>query len=105
MQSESLRKQAVEQLEKDADAIIQLIKVQMDNLTAPQCPVFEEVLDTQMFGLSKEISFAVRLGLIDRDQGREILDSLEQKVSEVHEAYMEHRSTQPNTHVSRLLRK
>lgn len=88
--SSSLQEEATKQLEKDADSIVQLIKVQMDNLTAPQCPVFEEVLDTQMFGLSKEINFAVKLGLVDKDKGREILDTLEQQVSEVHEAYMEH---------------
>lgn len=92
MHDENLKQRAIEQLEKDAQTIIQLIKVQMDNLTAPQCPVFEEVLDTQMFGLSKEIAFAVRLDLIDKVQGREILDDLEQKVSEVHEAYMAHQN-------------
>ena len=92
MHYEELKKQAEEQLEKDAQTIIQLIKVQMDNLTAPQCPVFDEVLDTQMFGLSKEIAFAVKLGLIDRAYGKEILNDLEQKVSEVHEAYMAHKS-------------
>lgn len=92
MHNENLRQRALEQLEKDAQTIIQLIKVQMDNLTAPQCPVFEEVLDTQMFGLSKEITFAIKLGLIDKVQGREILDDLEQKVSEVHEAYMAHQN-------------
>lgn len=104
MKSESLKVQAVEQLEKDANAIIQLIKVQMDNLTAPQCPVFEEVLDTQMFGLSKEIAFAVKLGLIDKAHGRAILDELEQKVSEVHEAYMLTDRKQPNYNVSRVLK-
>lgn len=101
MHEEILKKQALEQLDKDAQTIIQLIKVQMDNLTAPQCPVFEEVLDTQMFGLSKEIAFAVKLGLIDRVQGREILDDLEQKVSEVHEAYMTHQSNNKTINSSR----
>ncbi|CAD2076912.1 hypothetical protein JEOAER750_01561 [Jeotgalicoccus aerolatus] len=80
---------AYEQLDKDADRILQLIEVQMENLTMPQCPVFEEVLDTQMFGLSKEINFAVRLGLVDAQDGRAILDHLEVEVSKVHEAYME----------------
>ena len=46
-----LSKLAYNQLDKDADRILQLIEVQMENLTMPQCPVFEEVLDTQMFGL------------------------------------------------------
>ena len=44
--------------------LLNLIKVQMDNLTMPQCPLYEEVLDTQMYGLSREIDFAVKLGLI-----------------------------------------
>ena len=44
---------AYEQLNQDADRILHLIKVQMDNLTLPSCPLYEEVLDTQMFGLQK----------------------------------------------------
>lgn len=87
--NEELRSQAYLQLEKDADRIVQLIKVQMDNLTMPQCPVYEEVLDTQMFGLSKEVNFAVRLGLIDPNDGRDLLEKLEIEVSRVHESYMQ----------------
>ena len=49
---------AYEQLNQDADRILHLIKVQMDNLTLPSCPLYEEVLDTQMFGLQKEVDFA-----------------------------------------------
>ena len=60
---------------------------QMDHLTMPQCPLYEEVLDTQMFGLSREIEFAVKLGLIERDKGKEILDSLEKELSLLHDAY------------------
>ena len=52
---------AYEQLNQDADRILHLIKVQMDNLTLPSCPLYEEVLDTQMFGLQKEVDFAVKL--------------------------------------------
>ena len=57
-------------LKADANKILKLIKVQMDNLTMPQCPLYEDVLDTQMFGLSREIDFAVRLGLIDEKKGK-----------------------------------
>ena len=53
----------------------------------PQCPLYEEVLDTQMFGLSREIEFATKLGLIERDKGKEILDSLEKELSAVHDAH------------------
>ncbi len=73
-------------LKADADKILKLIKVQMDNLTMPQCPLYEEVLDTQMFGLSREIDFAVRLGLIGEAEGKNILDELERELSVLHEA-------------------
>ncbi|MBM4764069.1 YlaN family protein [Bacillus sp. B15-48] len=73
-------------LKADANKILKLIKVQMDNLTMPQCPLYEEVLDTQMFGLSREIDFAVRLGLIDEAEGKNILDELERELSALHEA-------------------
>ena len=67
---ETYQEKAIKQLQADADKIAQLIKVQMDHLTMPQCPLYEEVLDTQMFGLSREIDFAVKLGLIERMKWR-----------------------------------
>lgn len=73
-------------LKADAHKILRLIKVQMDNLTMPQCPLYEDVLDTQMFGLSREIDFAVRLGLIDEDDGKNLLDELEKELILLHEA-------------------
>lgn len=72
-------------LKADADKILKLIQVQMDNLTMPQCPLYEEVLDTQMFGLSREIDFAVRLHLIDEDEGKALLDNLEKQLNILHE--------------------
>lgn len=80
------REKAYALLKADAEKILKLIKVQMDNLTMPQCPLYEEVLDTQMFGLSREIDFAVRLGLLNRDEGKALLEKLERELSVLHEA-------------------
>lgn len=80
-------KQALALLKADAEQILQLIKVQMDNLMMPQCPLYEEVLDTQMFGLSREIDFAVRLGLVDEEEGKELLYRLERELSALHDAF------------------
>ncbi|WP_078547373.1 YlaN family protein [Litchfieldia alkalitelluris] len=80
------REKAYALLKADADKILKLIKVQMDNLTMPQCPLYEEVLDTQMFGLSREIDFAVRLGLIEIAEGKALLDALEKELSSLHDA-------------------
>ncbi|GAA0452841.1 YlaN family protein [Alkalibacillus silvisoli] len=85
--------QAVALLKADADKILQLIKVQMDNLTMPQCPLYEEVLDTQMFGLSREINFAVRLNLINEQTGKEIMENLERELSALHEAAQAQKSS------------
>ncbi|GKV67676.1 UPF0358 protein [Sporosarcina sp. NCCP-2716] len=82
---ETYQEKAIMQLQADADKIAQLIKVQMDNLTMPQCPLYEEVLDTQMYGLSREIDFAVKLGLIERDRGKNILSALEKEMNILHE--------------------
>lgn len=80
------REKAYELLKADAHKILKLIEVQMENLTMPQCPLYEEVLDTQMFGLSKEIDFATRLGLIDEIDGKRLMESLERQLSVLHEA-------------------
>lgn len=85
--SNTINNAAYDQLNKDADRILQLIKVQMENLTLPQCPLYEEVLDTQMFGLQKEVDFAANLGLIDIEQGKEIMLRLEKELSKLHEAF------------------
>lgn len=84
---ETYQQKAIKQLQADADKIAQLIKVQMDHLTMPQCPLYEEVLDTQMFGLAREIDFAVKLDLIDRVKGNEILSSLEKEMTVLHDLY------------------
>lgn len=83
----NLKSVAYEQLNKDADRILQLIKVQIDNLTLPSCPLYEEVLDTQMFGLQKEVDFAVQLGFVDKEDGKDLMLRLEKELSKLHEAF------------------
>jgi uncharacterized protein YlaN (UPF0358 family) len=82
----SLHQRALQFLHEDADKISKLIEVQMENLTAPKCPLYEEVLDTQMFGFSREIDFATRIGLITKEQGKLIIHNLEQRLSALYEA-------------------
>ena len=82
----TMKNAALKQLTKDDDEILHLIKVQLDNLTLPSCPLYEEVLDTQMFGLQKEVDFAVKLGLVDREDGKQIMLRLEKELSKLHEA-------------------
>lgn len=87
MKTADLVTKALALLRADAEKIYKLIDVQMENLTMPQCPLYEEVLDTQMFGLSREVEFAVRLGLIEEETGREIMGELERKLAHLHELF------------------
>ena len=52
---------AYEQLNQDADRILHLIKVQMDNLTLPSCPLYEEVLDTHKCLVYKKLTLRLNL--------------------------------------------
>jgi len=73
-------------LQEDADKIEMLIEVQMETLTNRRCPLYEEVLDTQMYGLSREIDFAVRAGLITEQKGRDIISKLQRNLDVLYEA-------------------
>lgn len=86
MTVDSNKEKAGALLKADAVKILKLIQVQMDNLTMPQCPLYEDVLDTQMFGLSREIDFAVRLGLIEEQEGKNLLNELERELLLLHES-------------------
>jgi len=80
-----LPQKALTLLEEDAHKIEKLIEVQMENLTTRKCPVYEEVLDTQMYGLSREVDFAVRAGLISESAGKEILNRLERNLAQLYD--------------------
>jgi uncharacterized protein YlaN (UPF0358 family) len=81
-----LHDKALRLLQEDASKIENLIEVQMGNLTTRQCPLYEEVLDTQMYGFSREIDFAVRAGLIAETVGKEIVSRLERNLASLYEA-------------------
>lgn len=81
-----LHEKALRLLQEDANKIEKLIEVQMENLTTRQCPLYEEVLDTQMYGFSREVDFAVRAGLITELTGKEIISKLERNLATLYEA-------------------
>ncbi len=82
----TLIQKSVTVLQEDAAKIHRLIEVQMENLSTRKCPLYEEVLDTQMYGLSKEVEFAVRIGLISEMIGKEIINRLQRDLDELYDA-------------------
>lgn len=84
--ADKLQERALRLLQEDASKIEKLIEVQMENLTTRQCPLYEEVLDTQMYGFSREVDFATRAGLISEHAGKDIISRLERNLAVLYEA-------------------
>ncbi|ULO05426.1 YlaN family protein [Paenibacillus sp. 19GGS1-52] len=83
---EQINLRAITLLQEDADKIEKLIEVQMENLATRYCPLYEEVLDTQMYGFSRQVDFAVRVGLVQELTGKMVLSKLERNLSVLYEA-------------------
>ncbi|MBB6636436.1 YlaN family protein [Cohnella thailandensis] len=83
---EHLNQKALRLLQEDADKIEKLIAIQMENLATRKCPLYEEVLDTQMYGFSRAVDFAVRAGLVEEGAGKNLVMQLERNLALLYEA-------------------
>lgn len=87
------QQEAKEKLDLEANRILQLIQSQKEHSCFAQCPAFEEVMDTQMYGFSKQIAFAISIGVITDAEGQKILNNLDQELNKVYtEIFEEHHS-------------
>lgn len=75
---------AYQQLQENANKIYHLISHQKNHLCLAKCPAFEEVVDTQLFGLSKQIEFAISIGVIEENVGHQLMARLEYALNEVY---------------------
>lgn len=83
--NEFVQKQtALDILMADADKIYNLINSQKQHLCLAQCPAFEEVVDTQMYGFSKEVDYAVKIGVLTDIEGHRVLSDLEKNLNDVY---------------------
>jgi len=82
----NLKQNALRLLQEDAEKIEKLIAIQMENLTTRQCPLYEEVLDTQMYGFSRAVDFAIRSGLVSEADGKLLVNQLEKNLAILYEA-------------------
>jgi uncharacterized protein YlaN (UPF0358 family) len=83
---QQLSDRALTLLEADAHQIEKLIQVQMENLATRYCPLYEEVLDTQMYGFSRQVDFAIRAGLVEERVGKQLVSKLERNLATLYEA-------------------
>ncbi|MGX7196115.1 YlaN family protein [Enterococcus olivae] len=81
---------AADLLVQEADRIRMLIRNQKNSLCISQCKAFEEVVDTQMYGLSRQVAFAIRLGIVSNEAGQQLLSDLERDLNKLYnEVYKE----------------
>lgn len=71
-------------LKADAEKIQKLLTQQFKALCLSQCPIVEEIIDTQMFGFSKEVDFAKRVQLITPAEGSALVSELEESVNQIY---------------------
>lgn len=87
MKKELLSDSATQLLQKEAEQILELLKQQ--EIACTSCPVFEEIMDTKLFGFSEKINFAIELEVIEEEFGQQLLSHLEHEMSEVYERIIE----------------
>ncbi len=78
------KEHAIEVLYEDAERIKQLISNQQNHLCIAQCKAFEEVVDTQMYGFSRQVEYAVKIGIIGDEEGQRFLSDLEKSLNNLY---------------------
>ncbi|MCI1953828.1 MAG: YlaN family protein [Ligilactobacillus acidipiscis] len=71
------KKDALAILQESADSIRQLISNQKYALCLTDCPAFDDVADTRIYGFSCQVQFAVSCGLLTNDKGKQMVTTLE----------------------------
>lgn len=71
-------------IEEDVVKIEEMINACVSVKGQRKCPLYQDVIDTQIYGLTKEINLAVEIGCISQEAGRIILADLENKTSEMY---------------------
>ena len=71
-------------IEEDVMKIEEMINACVSVKGQRKCPLYQDVIDTQIYGLTKEINLAVEIGCISQEAGRIILADLENKASEMY---------------------
>ena len=78
------KKFAIQLLEDDAERIKMLIRNQKNSLCSSQVKAFEEGVDTQMYGCSRQVTYATRLGILTNDEGHRLLSDLERELNQLY---------------------
>lgn len=75
---------AIQLLKEEAQRIKMLIHNKKNSLCISQCKAFEEVVDTQMYGFSRQVTYAIRLGVLSAQEGNQFLIDLERELNQLY---------------------
>lgn len=81
---EIAKEKALEALDQEASKIRQLISNQRNYQCITQCKAFEEVVDTQMYGFSKQVDYAQKLGILTKEESSKLIVELEKELNQVY---------------------
>lgn len=85
MNNNVLNDSAIQLLIEEADSILQILNNQ--ETLCLSCPIYEEIIDTKMYGFSEKVNFAIELGVVDEVQGTELLSQLERDISLIYDKF------------------
>ncbi|MGX7086528.1 DUF1507 family protein [Gemelliphila palaticanis] len=71
-------------INRDVKKIEDLIEAQLSIKKYRECPLYEDVIDTHIFGISKQLELAVEVGFINEEYSRNILEQLENKINSLY---------------------
>lgn len=71
-------------IEQDIKKIEELIVAQLSVKKYRECPLYQDVIDTQIFGISKELELAEEIGLVTTDYKKNILEDIENKLTDMY---------------------
>lgn len=89
MNNDVLNASATQLLYDEADSILQILNNQ-DTLCL-SCPIYEEIIDTKMYGFSEKVNFAIELGVVDKEQGAQLLSKLERDISIIYDKFSDNK--------------
>ncbi|MBF0713937.1 DUF1507 family protein [Gemella sp. GH3] len=71
-------------IEKDIKKIEDLIEAQLSLRKYRECPLYQDVIDTHIYGISKELELAVEVGLLPKKYSNTVLEELENKLNNMY---------------------
>lgn len=75
-----VRKKIAEDTKKIEEMIDALVAAKEKRV----CPLYQDVIDTQIYGLSKQIDLALEIGCLDKKSAKKILNDLEAKSASIY---------------------